>query len=146
MMNMRDLFYTTMVRAKAKEWDTLYVAIDWHDTITESTYDASTALKFYPEAIKALQLLSFIPEFKLILFTSSFDQKTNELIKVLKSHNIKIDYVNANPEVENTKFGDFRQKFYYNLLLDDKAGFQPEMDWGYIIEFALEHITKEYKV
>lgn len=139
MYNMKDLFITTMIKASVKDWDTIYVAIDWHDTITESTYNNSTALKFTPNAIEALQLLTSIPEFKLILFTSSYMEKCEELINVLATHDIKIDWVNENPEVENTKFGDFNDKFYYNILLDDKAGFDPEDDWGDIVEFAVEH-------
>lgn len=143
---MYELFSNTIDIGEEKGWDTIYIAIDWHDTITESTYDNTTALKFTTNALKALQLLSFIPKFKLILFTSSYMPKCMELIDVLATHNITIDWVNENPEVENTDFGDFSSKFYYNILLDDKAGFKPDDDWGDVIEFVVNYITKEYKV
>lgn len=37
--------------------------------------------------------------------------------------------VNSNPDEKDTKTGDFSKKFYFNILLDDRAGFQPETDW-----------------
>ena len=33
------------------------------------------------------------------------------------------------------------QKFYFNVLLDDKAGFNPEHDWE-LIDYHLSNIPK----
>ena len=56
-------------------------------------------------------------------------------IKNLSEYNIKIDFFNNNPEAKNTEYGDFTVKPYYNILLDDKAGFDPEEDWRIIYNF-----------
>jgi hypothetical protein len=47
----------------------------------------------------------------------------------LKDNWINIDYINSNPDVVNTEYGDFSRKPYFNIIIDDKAGFEPETDW-----------------
>ena len=48
----------------------------------------------------------------------------------IKKDGIEFSYINENPEVAGkTEWGDFDTKMYANVLLDDKAGFDPEEDW-----------------
>jgi len=49
--------------------------------------------------------------------------------------NIIFDYVNENPECPSTELADFSRKMYYNFLIDDKSGFDPETDWEIIYQF-----------
>ena len=35
-------------------------------------------------------------------------------------------------QVENTRGGDFTDKPYFNVLLEDKAGFKGVYDWYYV--------------
>ncbi len=37
---------------------------------------------------------------------------------------------------------DFTKKFYFDILLDDKAGFEPELDWLAIAN----HVAREYEI
>ena len=39
-----------------------------------------------------------------------------------------------NPEIESNRYANFTKKFYYDILLDDKAGFEPN-DWFEIYNF-----------
>ena len=50
------------------------------------------------------------------------------------SDGIRFDFVNDNPEVGNTPLSDFEAKLYYNVGIDDKFGFEPEVDWISVIE------------
>lgn len=116
--------------ASVRGWDTIYVAVDWHGTISPSTYSKDLSkISFYSGAIGALKKLSSHPKVKLILYTSSSETSCEWLIEYLRFHGVVFSYVNCNPEVKNTDTGNFDSKFYFNILLDDKAGFDPTDDW-----------------
>ena len=110
-----------------RNWSTLYVAIDLHGTIIERY--TGNELKIYPYAESVLKDLSQRPEIVLILFTSSYPENLKEFYDWCSQRGIKFKYLNENPECKNNKTGDFSKKFYFNLLLDDRAGFDPETDW-----------------
>jgi hypothetical protein len=115
-----------------RKWDRIYVAVDWHDTMMPSTYsnDKYGQYLLYKDAMEVLQWMSNSANIRLILFTSSHgDQKGDFMHNVFHRYGISFDYHNGNPEVQNTDTGDFSEKFYYNVLLDDKAGFDPDVDW-----------------
>lgn len=50
---------------------------------------------------------------------------------------INFKYVNENPEVSDTKgsFGCYDKKPYFSSYWDDKAGFDPEIDWKPIYDY-----------
>ena len=115
-----------------RKWDRLYISVDWHDTMMKATYsnDKYGQYLLYKDAKEVLQWMSNSANIRLILFTSSHgDQKADFMHNVYKRYSISFDYHNGNPEVQNTDTGDFSEKFYYNVLLDDKAGFDPDVDW-----------------
>ena len=112
-----------------KKYPKVYIAVDLHDTIIASNFQNKVFGKFFEGALKTLSYLSKLDEVCLILYTSSYPENVILFNEYLKQFNIKFDYFNSNPECENTETGDFRVKFYYSLLLDDKAGFDPETDW-----------------
>jgi hypothetical protein len=53
-------------------------------------------------------------------------------------------YINENPEISDDKgaFGCYDKKPYYNVLLDDKASFNPETDWKPIYDYF---VNSEYR-
>jgi len=115
-----------------RNWDNIYVAIDWHDTMMPATYSNGEygEYKLYPFAETVLKWMSDSSEIRLILYTCSHPEQKAEFIHNMhQRYGINFDYHNGNPEVPNTETGDFSEKFYYNLLLDDKAGFNPNIDW-----------------
>lgn len=114
------------------KYDTLYWAIDIHSTILVPTYDKGLSNEFYPDSIEVLKFLTSKPEHKLILWTCSHPHEIDQYIELFKTHNIEFDFVNENPEATNTKFGCFDKKFYANIVLDDKAGFEGNVDWHFI--------------
>ena len=85
-------------------------------------------------AKEALQKLSNNENFKLIIFSSSYPENIKKYVEKLKNDQINIDYIMENPEIESNRYANFTKKFYYDILLDDKAGFEPN-DWFEIYNF-----------
>lgn len=131
-----NAFRRAWKKLETRKWDKIYVAVDWHDTICESTYEAGPSYKFIQGSgcIAALQDLTNDDRFCLILFTSSYSKTINSFLQHLRDkYRIFFDYVNENPEVKNTEYGNFDKKFYYDVLIEDKSGFsgdwRPILDW-----------------
>ena len=114
-----------------RQWDKIYIAVDLHDTISQSTYIKmeDTKKEFIPDAISTLRYLSCCKDIVLILYTSSYKEYLTEYYRQFKDHNIYFHYLNENPECPSTDIGDFSKKFYFNVLIDDKSGFNPYTDW-----------------
>jgi len=129
--------YRTMAE---RNWDKIYIALDIHDTVMEANYkDATGAL--LPECIKPLQVISNLPEVVIILYSCCHPKDYETYMNVFKSNGIKIGYFNENPNVENTVSGCFDKKFYYSILIDDKAGFNPK-DWSKVQSYFLKYRSK----
>lgn len=115
-----------------------YWAVDLHDTIFYSNYEvASSGGAYFPGAKNILQLLTNNSEIILILFTACTPDALEHARKRFDKDAIVFDYVNENPEVIH-ELSDFSQKFYFDVLLEDKAGFDGEKDWF--------HVEREYKM
>lgn len=131
-------FHRAIMKAKRRNWNCIYVAVDWHDTISPSTYSEGASKRFLGFAEQALFKMSSNRKIKLILFTSSYNDDIRDFIDFCKEIGITWDYWNENPEIENTEYGDFSRKFYFDVLLDDKAGFEPDEDWATILRLHLD--------
>ena len=120
-------------RAKKKRgWEKIYIAVDLHDTITWSTYkrkEGASKKVFFPDAVEALRYFSSFDSITLILYTSSFADYLSDYYEQMAEKGVHFEYLNENPECPSTDTGDFSLKFYFNVLLDDKAGFNPMSDW-----------------
>lgn len=122
-------------KAEERGWNRIYFAIDIHDTILKSNYQDGS-YEFCNDATRyALRMLSEREEVVLIIWTSMNESQMMDVADFLEQANINIDYLSENPEVENTPYADFSEKFYFSVLIDDKAGFDPDVDWDKIIEF-----------
>jgi len=124
---------------KERGWDRLYWVIDLHGTIIPTSYDAKTGYSenektFFPYAKDVLKFLTMRSDMILVLWTSSYDKDIGPILDWLKENNIKFDYVNENPEVINQPHAQFNSgKFYFNILIDDKANFDPNRDWKRVL-------------
>ncbi len=123
-------FRTELQKMSLRGWDKLYVLVDVHDTIFKASYDRTEAKPWFLGCSrKVLQRLTSDPRFVLILWTSTWPDKISEYLKIFEDSGIKFDYVNSNPEVLSNGLSCFDGKPYFNIILDDKAGFQAERDW-----------------
>ena len=124
------------------KWPRLYWAIDLHDVIISGTYTRNNEGKqFYPDGKEVLQWLTNRKDMCMILYTSSHQDSIKDIMAWFAEHNIRFDYVNENPECKNTELCDFTQKFYMDVLLEDKAGFVGKTDWSEI-KLALMDINE----
>ena len=117
---------------KEKNYPYFYIAIDLHGVCFNSTYSPGGYAFINDECKKALRVLSDRADVKIILWSSCYKNEQVDIIEFFAENQIKIDYFNENPECENTSTGCFDSKFYFSLLLDDKAGFDPNEDWAVI--------------
>lgn len=127
---------------KDRNWDTLWWMIDVHDTIFKGKYATDQDFEFYSGCLEVLKWISDQPNQEIILWTSSFKNDAQRVIDYFKeNHNIVINYFNENPECPNTELADFATKPYFNILLDDKGGFEAETDW-FLVKQELIRIEK----
>jgi hypothetical protein len=128
-MSVVDVIQRAREKFVEHKWPKLYWAIDLHNTIIPSSRVKGTEVKeFYPFCKEALQEISKREDCCIILFTSTYNyQLSSQLIMWFRENDIKIGYVNQNPECESTQYADFSQKFYYDVLIDDKAGFSVKL-------------------
>lgn len=120
----------TFDKARSRGWDRVYWAVDIHDTVMPSSYDGMSPL--YEEAEGVLKYLSEREDCVLILFSCLTSEDEDKYLRYFESKGIHFDYVNENPEIENTSYASFDKKFYTNFYLDDKAGFDYQFDWNSI--------------
>lgn len=118
--------------SKSRKYNKMYIAVDIHDTILASTYSKNSQIKvFLEDARDTLQYLSQREDVVLILYTCSHKDEIENYMFFFEENYIKFKYCNENPEVKtgDDKYGNYDGKFYFNILLDDKAGFNAETDW-----------------
>lgn len=121
--------------AEKKQWNKTYWAFDIHETMIRPNWSVENIpTEFYPGAKEALQLISKRKDVTRILYTCSHPHELEKYLDFFRSHDIHFDYVNENPEVESKKYGYYEKKPYFNVLFEDKAGFEPMEDWPKVIE------------
>ena len=126
-----------------KNWDYTYWFVDIHSTILIPTYEkGNIGDTYYPHAKKVLQLLTLLDSVKLIMYTCSHPEEIDKYVKFFAKDNIRFDFINKNPDVNNDAYGNYEEKPYINVLLDDKAGFDAENDWAPIYRIMIEKNKK----
>ncbi len=118
-------------------YDVIYIMVDIHNTILKPSFNNEEKYEYFPYSKEVLSLLSLNKNIRLILWTSSFKDKIQQYLDNFSKNNIFFDYVNENPEYENTltPFACFDNKFYYDIGIDDKFGFDAEIDWKEIYDY-----------
>ena len=125
-------FKTAFIKAKERNWPEIYIAVDIHDTMIKANYKlGDIPTEFYPYAIECLQALSKRKDIKLILYTCSHPHEIEVYLQLFESHQIHFDFVNENTDVKTDLqgYGNYDKKPYFNVLMDDKSGFNGERDW-----------------
>lgn len=128
---------TSFAEATRKGWFHTFWAVDIHGTIIKPNYKAGDIPKeFYPHAKESLKLISERSDVKLILYTCSHPWEIEQYLEMFEKEGIHFDYVNENPEVitDLQGYGNYDKKMYFNVLFEDKAGFDPE-EWKNVQEF-----------
>ena len=119
----------------------IYIMVDVHNTILKPTFDKKETFEYFPYAKETLQLLSEKENIKLIMWTSSYDEKIQMYLKHFEENGIIFNFVNENKEYGNVSFACFDTKFYYDIGIDDKFGFDAEHDWKKIYTFLTKKLN-----
>lgn len=119
-------------QAKLKGWDKIYWAIDLHGTCLKSNYDSYKFELVNDMVIPTLKLIQSLPESVLIMWSSGYRTDLDNARAFFEDRGVYFKYININPEVDNTKTGNFKKKMYFSIGLDDKFGFNPDYDWSSI--------------
>ena len=135
MKSICDTFKTAFDTLIARNWNHIYVLVDVHGVMMEPNY-GSISTDIYPDCVDPLQILSTDPKIKLIMWTCSNHNHVELYRTVFKALDIHFDYVNENPEVSHKdSSGDYTVKLYANVIMDDKAGFDPHVDWNLLHQY-----------
>lgn len=129
--------------AEAKHWEKTYWAFDIHGTILNPTFNRDVlSTEFYPFAREVMQLISKQKNIVCILYTCSYPDEIVEYVNFFAAHGIHFDYINSNPEVGAGAYGYYEDKFYFNVLFEDKAGFDPQSEWRDVLDLLQQRIIK----
>jgi len=123
-----------------RNWDTIYWAIDLHGTCLKSNYISGEYEWINEDVKQTLQLIQSLSESAIIFWSSCYPKEQLDIINFCHNSAIQVHYFNSNPEINNSKTGCFDEKFYFSILLDDKAGFDPDTDWKLIYEYLKNKI------
>ena len=135
-MNIIKAIQTAERKQKERGYKFLYWCIDVHGVILSHTNTLhNTGAEFYPYCLATLGLLTDNPKYKLILWTSSLDIAIQGIYDTLAKEDINFHYVNENPDFTVTGICDYTKKFHFDILLEDKAGFEAETDWKVIYDY-----------
>ena len=133
MLSIEKIVQREFAKARERKWRRIYIAVDFHDVVFVSNYKNEVLLPV-SEAVPALQYLSIRQDIVLIAFTSTSEKAYEQYRNVLNMHNINFQFLNSNPLETGNEYADFSKKFYFNIMLDDKAGFDWKTDWTAILE------------
>jgi hypothetical protein len=111
-----------------KKWEYVFFYFDLHHTVLLPDYN-NTTCEFYPDAKEVLQYYSKRGDILMALYTCSYPKEVERYLNFFMKNDIIFKYVNTNPEVPNTAYGCYEHKPYFNVLFEDKAGFDAVTDW-----------------
>ena len=136
-MSIIKAFDRAFEKKKERGWDKIYVFVDIHETMLYPTYELQGKKNFYPFAIEVLWAMTQRDDISLGLYTCSYPEEIEVYLKTFKEVGIKFEHINTNLEEKNSKYGCFDEKPYFNVLIEDKAGFDPEEDWLLIANYIM---------
>ena len=134
-----DIIKAIQIAMKKKEerkHQYLYWCIDIHGVLLSNTYTIDNkGAKYLSISTTCMREISEDPSNKIILWSSSHNSSIINVKNDLLGLGVRVDFINCNPDCPSTNICNFDEKFYFDILLDDKAGFEPQVDWCPIYHF-----------
>lgn len=82
----------------------------------------------------------------MIMWTSSNNSDCLKYSYRFHENDICFNTINNNIECQNTEYADFSKKFYFDVGIDDRFGFNPYIDWFFLyLYFKFIHKFFIYK-
>jgi hypothetical protein len=129
---------------KNPRYDKMYIVVDIHNTIVRPTFERSENFDYFPWAKQCLQELSSDPNIVLILWSGCYPDKFEMYLKHFEENGIHFDYVNENPECKNSSYACFDQKMYFDIGIDDRFGFEANIDWANLYPIIIKNKINKY--
>lgn len=127
------LIKKALLLKEERGWDHIAIAVDLHGTVFKSTYKPGLATEYYPYAKECLQMLSDRPDILMYMYTGTPEDLRVEYFDFFNGDGIYMSPdqkgTMALMNIQNNEFQNFDDKPYFNVLLEDKAGFDPKIDW-----------------
>lgn len=130
-------------RKEAKGWDKIYLFLDLHETVIYPDYNNKEPIKFYEHAKECLQFLSKIKEIELGFYTCSYPNEIEKYKIYFEELDIKIIHINNNEDVSDTRYGYYKDKPYFSLVFENKAGWNSENDWLPVFNWFKEYYSEK---
>jgi len=130
-----DVIQKQWARQHRNKWYESFWLFDLHGTIIEPNHRRGNCeVVYYPYAKEVLQILTNRQDIRTIIFTSSYPEELKGYDELFKKDGINFKYLNENPEIceENGMFGYYKLKPYFDVMFEDKAGFNPNTEWELI--------------
>lgn len=128
--------------SQERGWDRIYWSLDLHGTVLEGNYIPGEYQWLSPEIPEILKRISEFDETHFIIWTSMHQHEMPAIRRLFADAGVSIFAVNDNPNEKSTTTGCFDQKFYTSIIVDDKAGFDPN-DWDHVYR-GLLHTRDRY--
>ena len=116
-------------------YNKIYICIDIHNTILVPCWNNEETYEYFPYAREVLIKLSKMEDIVLILWSASYPDKLEQYLVKFKKDNINFKYINKNFEIRNNKISCFDFKLYCDIGIDDKFGFDAEIEWKEIFNY-----------
>jgi hypothetical protein len=140
MLDWYRIFAREIDKAISRKWDSIYIVIDNHGVLCESTYsDEIIPIEASYAPLRIME--EHFPMIKKIIWSSTSEPQLSNIIARFTDHGVSFVAINENPEVSGD---NFKGKLYFNILLDDKAGFDPDVDWADIEKYGLLAVQERY--
>lgn len=94
------------------------------------------------DAKECLKFINSLPESKIIMWDSLHLEELLLIKNFLKEEGINIYEINSNRDINSNENCCFNQKFYFSILLDIGAGFNPDTDWKIIMQ-TIKKVKKD---
>lgn len=121
-----------------RNWEHVYYAIDLHGSVIKPNYQVGNIpTEFYPYAKEVLQMLSKRTDVVMYMYTCSHPHEQEQYLELFEKNDIHFKWVNKNMDVvtDNSGYGYYEDKPYFNVLFEDKAGFDPNTEWEELYYF-----------
>ena len=131
-----------------KQWFETYWAIDLHGVVIQPNYTKTPQkVIYYPYVKETLQIMSARPDIIMFTYTASYPEQLHGYLSQFEMDNIHFNFINENPDISEQKghFGAFDKKPYYNVVFEDKAGFDPFLDWKPLFKLFTSYEKIKYK-
>ena len=113
----------------------VFEVISVHFFLNNGFYNQTICKSLFSQVCFRTLFMTCVPLFMILTGYLMNKKELYSVLSFFNSHGLGFNFWNCNPNIKSTKTGCFDYKFYFSVLLNDKAGFDPDTDWKLIYEY-----------